>query len=809
MIRAGTSGQAPARRPNQKQRRLKQSRCQLPQETHKLMDTSRNMNKRTLTSSTQRLFRTGAALVMLPAAVLAAPPQEIPQEKTALQPKTAAVPVIQSSYQLSQLENSRENSDLAVTGIQPENHLYFSVRQDEIIEKASLTLHFTPSPALIPVRSQLNVYLNGSMQKTLPVEADMLGRQNTVTVELNPLLIKNYNDLKFHFVGHYTDICEDQLNTALWLNISQESTLKLTRQKLISVNDLAFMKELLFNATTRDQNTLSLALAAHPDPDTVKAAGIIASWGGILSDWRGIDYPVFLNQTPVAGNAVAFVTNKNRPDFLRDYPEVTRPVVEMRDLPGTLNGKLIIIAAPDAAGLITAAQAVTRGDHLMKGPRTEIVSFSENTPRKPYDAPKWADLTREVTLGELALYDGQLISSGVNPYPINITLNLPPDLYFAEGAHIKLNLRHRYSNPPPHGVSEMNFMFNNHLVRSYPLKPAPEGNNIAETLILRGFVSIFNQTQINTLYLRPRNQMTFTYTYSHTKESEVKNCVSDVQPLVHQAEVDPNSTLDFTGLYHFTRMPNLGYYWQSGYPFSIYADLMNTAVIMGADPEEPELNTLFNALGRIGSQTGYPAYSMTVLFAPGEEVLKNEADRELLIVGKIPAAIADNTPDLNLVLNESEQSLGFPGTFLEKGQTPRRDPDSPKVIEPAVHVSQKGHDGLAGIISFESPLKDGRTVVALTADSAQGFQALAEHLIVNKTADDITGTVSILNSGTVKNAEVGHSYYVGHLPWYQRIWYVMLKNPWLLFLCSVTAAVILCLGVYRVLRRWRAGRLSV
>ena len=788
---------------------MKWPRRQLPQETRKLMDTSRNMNNRTLTSIRERLFPALGMLSLLPAFALAEPAPDLPKGGSALPPKTAAVPVILSSYPLSSLENSRENSDLSITGQQPENHLYFSVRQDEIIARATLNLLFTPSPALIPVRSQLNVYLNGSLQKTLPIEEDMLGRQNAVSVELNPLLIRNYNDLRFQFIGHYTDICEDQLNTALWLNISQESALRLSRQKLITVNDLAFMKALLFNPAAREQNTLSLALAATPDPDTVKAAGIIASWGGILSDWRGIDYPVFLNQKPVAGNAVAFVTNKSRPDFLRDYPEVQTPTVEMQDLPGTLNGKLIIIAAPDAAGLITAAKAITRGDQLMKGPRTEIISFAESAPRKPYDAPKWADVTREVTLGELALYDGQLISSGMNPRPINVTLNLPPDLYFSEGSHIRLNLRHRYSNPPPHGISEMNFRFNNHLVRSYQLTPAKEGDGIAETLFLGGFVNVLNQTRISALYLRPKNQLTFTYTYSHTRESEAKNCISDVQPLIHQAEVDPNSSLDFTGLYHFTRMPNLGYYWQSGYPFSVYADLGNTAVIMGAAPEEPELNTLFNALGRIGSQTGYPAYNATFLFAPGEEVLKKEAGRDLLIVGKIPGIIADKTPDLNLVLNESEQSLGFPGTFLEQGETRRRDSGKSGVIDPAVRLSQRGYDGISGIISFESPFKDGRTAVALMADSAAGFQALAEHLIVNKTADDIAGTVAILNSGTVKNAEVGHSYYVGHLAWYQRVWYVMLRNPWLLFLCSLVTAVILCWAAYRLIRRWRSGRMSV
>ena len=125
------------------------------------------MNKRTLTSIRERLFPALGMLSLLPAFALAEPAPDLPKGGSALPPKTAAVPVILSSYPLSSLENSRENSDLSITGLQPENHLYFSVRQDEIIARATLNLLFTPSPALIPVSPvyrPLHRHLRGSAE---------------------------------------------------------------------------------------------------------------------------------------------------------------------------------------------------------------------------------------------------------------------------------------------------------------------------------------------------------------------------------------------------------------------------------------------------------------------------------------------------------------------------------------------------------------------------------------------------------------------------------------------------------------------
>ncbi|WP_348254148.1 cellulose biosynthesis cyclic di-GMP-binding regulatory protein BcsB, partial [Salmonella enterica] len=68
--------------------------------------------------------------------------------------------------------------------------------------------------------------------------------------------------------------------------------------------------------------------------------------------------------------------------------------------------------------------------------------------RKPYDAPYWVRTDRPVTFGELETYGGQLQSSGLGPAPINVSLNLPPDLYLLRSNGIDMNLNYRYTSPP-------------------------------------------------------------------------------------------------------------------------------------------------------------------------------------------------------------------------------------------------------------------------------------------------------------------------------------------------------------------------
>lgn len=50
------------------------------------------------------------------------------------------------------------------------------MRSDEVVTKAMLNLEYTPSPSLLPVQSQLKVYLNDELMGVLPVTKEQLGK---------------------------------------------------------------------------------------------------------------------------------------------------------------------------------------------------------------------------------------------------------------------------------------------------------------------------------------------------------------------------------------------------------------------------------------------------------------------------------------------------------------------------------------------------------------------------------------------------------------------------------------------------------
>ncbi len=699
----------------------------------------------------------------------------------------------------AKLEWVDETGGLALSGVIPRRDVRFTILRNEIVTKSALHLLYTPSPSLIPTRSHLNVYLNGILQQTIPVEREELGRKVSKTVNFDPQLIRDQNQIHFEFIGHYTDICENPVDSTIWLNISAQSSLELSKQKLHIANDLSSFPIPFFNVSNQQQSVLSVIFPGTPDNDTLKAASIFASYGGVITSWSGVDYPVFINELPAQGNLVVFMTNDNRPDFLKDYPQVKSPCIEMADVPGTQADKMLIISAPDSQGLISAATAMAQGNVLFNGPLSTVLNLEEVQKRKAYDAPKWIDTSKKVTLGSLAYFDKQLSSQGFTPAPIELDMNLPPDLYFTSGARVDVNLMYNYTRPMDYGISQLRFLINDRLIRSYPLKPDSEASQISENIPLLGGLSLFGKSKIDSSFLRPQNTLTFDFQYSMIFSSKVNECTTQL-PIDNRVEIDPSSTLDFREFYHFTRMPNLEIFWNSGYPYSIYADLQETAAVISDPSDSAQLNTLFNTLGRIGSQLGFPALNITVLGKPSESELKDVSSCDLMVFGSIPEALSRDD-NASIVLDAASQSLSTSFNDTE----PNRFKENRKDV--AMHISEKNSSGVGAVISYQSPLENSKTLIAFISDSPEGMQNLARNMVVNHGTSQTLGSVTIINGDNSKSFDVGESYYVGNLPWYQRIYYMLLDNPWLLvFLCLFCAAVF-CILMYRFLRHVQNNRI--
>lgn len=124
---------------------------------------------------------------------------------------------------------------------------------------------------------------------------------------------------------------------------------------------------------------------------------------------------------------------------------------------------------------------------------------------------------------------------------------------------------------------------------------------------INGLANLWNNTSIPSRLLSAENQLTFDFQYGLAVDGGTQANCKSVTLIPNQVEIDPNSTIDFSGFYHFARLPDLKLFTVSGYPFTKYADLSQTLVLMKKDAPANVMTTMLNTMGRFGAQTVLPS----------------------------------------------------------------------------------------------------------------------------------------------------------------------------------------------------------
>jgi len=188
-------------------------------------------------------------------------PVSIPGE-TAVQslPQQTAAPLRNS--QLSFVKLAPPPGSMTLSGTRTSGQIEFGVRSDEVVTRALLNLTYRPSPALLPVLSQLKVYLNDELIGLITITPDQPGKEIKTQLAIDPRYIADFNRVRFELVGHYANICENPANSTIWLDIGKESGIDLTLQKLPLKNDLSHFPEPFFD--TRDTRPLTLPMVCCP-----------------------------------------------------------------------------------------------------------------------------------------------------------------------------------------------------------------------------------------------------------------------------------------------------------------------------------------------------------------------------------------------------------------------------------------------------------------------------------------------------------------------------------------------------------------
>ena len=690
---------------------------------------------------------------------------------------------------------------MVLRGVNPNGGIEFGMRSDEVVSRAMLNLEYTPSPSLLPVQSQLKVYLNDELMGVLPVTKEQLGKKTLAQVPIDPLYVTDFNRVRLEFVGHYRDVCENPASSTLWMDVGRNSSLSMTYQKLSVQNDLSHFPIPFFDPRDNRKLTLPMVFAGAPALQQQQAASIVASWFGSRTGWRGQSFPVQYDGLPES-NAIVFATNDKRPAFLRDAPPVNAPTVMMMNHPNNPFVKLLVVFGRDDKDLVQAAKGIAQGNVLFRGDRVVVDEVKPLLPRKPYDAPNWIRTDRAITFSELKTYEEQLQAVGLQPSSINVAMNLPPDLYLLRSNGIDMNLNYRYTAPPTKDSSRMDISLNNQFLQSFSLTSSQDTNRLLLRLpVLQGLLDGKTDVTIPALKLGALNQLRFDFQYMNPMPGgTIENCIT-FQPVQNRVVIGDDSTIDFSAYHHFIAMPDLRAFANAGFPFSRMADLSDTMVVLPAQPTPGQLTTLLDAMGGVGAQTGFPAVNVT-LTNDGNQLKDKDAD--IMVIGTIPDALKDDKR-IDLLVQATQSWV----------KTPQRQTDFPAIMpdmndrQADTQTAVTSGGPMAAVVGFQSPYNEQRSVIALLADSPRGYELLNEAMNDSGKRAAMYGSVSVIRESGVNGLRVGDIYYVGHLPWFERVWYALSNHPILLAVLAAVSVILLAWVLWRLLRIISRRRLDM
>lgn len=755
-----------------------------------------------------------AALVLALLAGLAATPsspvhaQSQPMSADLQRPGTApgiadgdAVRLTRAESRVLSLQQLGIQKPIRLRGVQGEIAIPVAVRDDEVISRARLNLKFSHSPSLIFPLSHMNVLVNNELAATIPLNAETASGAER-TIDIDPRLFVEYNQIGLQLIAHYTMDCEDPVHTTLWSIVSNQSTLELDTKPLTLKNDLNLLPQPFFDSRDSRRLALPFVFTAPPTTEELEAAGLVASWFGALSNYRGASFPVYINELP-AGHAVVFSTGGKLPAGViapADFHGSAR--ISILDNPQAQSAKLLVISGADGTSLNMAARALTLGAEALAGESTVIREFTAPGPREPYDAPRWIPTDRAVKFGELA-QSWQLEVSGLYPDMIRVPFRVPPDLFTWRSKGMKLGLKYRYT-PTVGAKSTLNVNINNEFVEAIALSYTDE-DKFAEDRINLPFVAQYESINTATVHVPDYkfgadNTLQFQYYFERKKEGACKDVVLDNL----RGVVDEDSTIDLTDFPHFTYLPDLAVFANGGFPFTRLADLAETAIILPEKVSPQEAEAFLTVMGRVGYATGYPAFRFK-LGRPAE--IQQFADDDILVLGTstnqpLMEEWADHMP---MTVIDGATHLRIIGP-IERLRARWEGRDADAAQKHAGRVIEEAGRSLGAIMSFESPLKSRRTVVLLTAGDGKRLIDVARILTDSGKTQFVRGDLVLLNGDELNHYSMGSQYSVGHLPFFLALRWWFSEQPVILALLSVAAALLLALVIFRLLRRMGLAR---
>ena len=678
-------------------------------------------------------------------------------------------------------------------GIDSQHSAFFNLKQTYVVRKAKMHVIYAFSPSLLPQLSHIRLMMNGTLFATIQVPPNTNPTNGSQVAEgdfdIPPDLLVRRNVFTVEFIGHYTMVCEDPSNTALWANVSDASYLDVAGDILPLANDLRQLPLPFLDLQSIEPPKIPIVFASAPTLKGVQAAGIVASYFGMSSENRPSRFPTYIGQLP-EGDSVLIAENPTMLPGGLDMGTISGPTVAMRPNPNDTYSKVLIITGMNADQTIQAAQAVALQSGLLQGETVVVSNLVLPAKSTADDAPRWARSDHTVALWDYASADSL---QGDGSAPLNVYFRIPPDMFYEQRPNAILKTVYRYNSIPIGPISSIQVRVNNAFLGSLPLIPGPDPSRIVKADI-----------PVPVVNLRPfSNSMSFDFTFQLLK----KGGCNDTTPNNMQGAVLRDTYLDIRGYPHYATLPDLELFANAGFPFTRYADMGETTVVMPPIPTAQEIELFATLMGHFSRQTGMPVLRVSMATA---DAMRTGANTDFLVLGT----------------GEDQPAFDKLGNLLpvnvRAGQVQVR--DTLGLFTPFHHAwwkipapdhSESGTLTASGVPdsvveAIESPYSSGRTIVVINIKDPGTYEAFMGTLLKVQQASDLSGTVAVLHGTEFESFRIGGNYYhVGMLPWWTRMTLWFIDVPWLASVLVMCVAFLLAVWTRIWLREHARKRLQM
>ena len=706
---------------------------------------------------------------------------------------------------------------IVLRGVDAYHSVFFSVPKTEVVKTATMHLKYHFSPGLLPDISHMKVSLNGTLFATLPVTTrpafvapsgdltpeQKVAEQQSLNVTRNEagalveatlqmpadMLVPN-NELTFEFIGHYTFQCEDPSHSTLWSHVDNSSTIELAGSLIQLPNDLSLLPLPFYDAAVNLHPSIPIVFLTQPSPQALKAAGIVASYFGILTNDHPVHFPVTFGAIP-PGNAVVIAeSSASLPPGL-NVTSTSGPTIAMRTNPSDPYSKLLVLSGDNPDEVVTAAQGmVLQRAELMQGESASIEGKTlKLTPRQPDDAPRWMSTDHRTTVGDIT-QTGDLQGDG--SVPVNVYMRLPPDLYTDAIANLSYHMHYRYNGIPLANESSLQVYVNTGYVSSTPMPHTDNSSANIETVVP---VPKYN--------LRPfSNTIAQKFVFQIAKKGKCQ----DTAPMNLQGAILKDSYLDIQGIPHWVILPELELFANAGYPFTRKADLADTAVVMPDQATADEVEMYLTMMGHFGAQTGYPVVNVSIT---NNEGMKGGAGKDFLVLGTVEdqAGVLSKLQDVLPVKVDSnglhvQDTQGFFAPLQHAWWKVR---SSEHVQTNQLETAGGLPDAL--IEGVEWPKQHSTVVIALSNHSV--VPKFINAFLKYSQSSHISQSVSVLHETDFISYRIGNANYrVGYLAWWIQLKMLLSEYPWLVVLGFFVVCILMAALIRARLRRKARSRLQ-